>query len=312
MIEIISILASMLIAFSIGSNDTSNSFGICIGCGMITFKRAIYLLGFFVFLGMLQGQKVMKTVGEDILSLNTWILLTSLIISALLIILSNMRRFPISSHQVIIGSLVGSGLAFGAVINTHTLQKILGSWITSPIIAFFLSVLIFKIMENTLSKLPVFKIERSLRILVLLGGIIIAYNTGANELATALGSIVHYGLLTPLQAAIAGSALVWIGAYLLSPRVVETIYKGITTLEVYSGFAVQLAAGLTVLIFTQLGMPVSTTYCIIGGIYGVGILKFSTINFKLLRNMLLNWIFTPLLAFIICYTTASLIFLNIQ
>ncbi|HID42533.1 MAG TPA: inorganic phosphate transporter, partial [Archaeoglobaceae archaeon] len=79
MIEIVSIIAGFLIAFSIGSNDTSNSFGICIGVGTITLKKALYLLGFFVFFGaFLQGQKVMKTVGGEILKIEMEILIISL------------------------------------------------------------------------------------------------------------------------------------------------------------------------------------------------------------------------------------------
>jgi len=303
MIEIASIIASLLIAFSIGSNDTSNSFGICIGVGTITMKKALYLLGFFVLAGtILQGQKVMKTVGGEILQVNLEILVLSLIVSSILIISSNVNKFPISSHQVIIGSLAGSGLVFGASINTLTLQKIITSWAISPFVAFFFSILIFALMEKTLSKLPVFAIESALRTLILLSGIILAYNVGANELSTAFGPIVYSGLMTPLQAALMGSLLVWTGAYLLSGRVIDTICKGITKIEVYSGFAAQLAAGLTVLLFTQFGMPVSTTYCLIGGIYGVGFLKgMSTVNLGLLRNMFLNWILTPLGAFAICY-----------
>jgi len=162
--------------------------------------------------------------------------------------------------------------------------------------------MMFKIMENMLSKLPVFKIERILRILILLNGIILAYNTGANELATALAPVVYSGVVDLFQAVLVGSFSVWLGAYLLSGRVVDTICRGITKIEVYSGFAAQLSAGLTVLIFTQFGMPVSTTYCLIGGIYGVGILKgISTVSFRLLKDMILNWILTPLGAFAICY-----------
>ena len=303
MIEIVSIIAGFLIAFSIGSNDTSNSFGICIGVGTITLKKALYLLGFFVFVGAyLQGQKVMKTVGGEILKIEMEILIISLLISATFIISSNWKKLPISSHQVIIGSLIGSGVAFGSSINSSTLNNIITSWAISPFIALIIAFIIFKVMENTLSKLPVFKIERILRIFILLNGIMLAYNTGANELATALAPVVYSGVIDSFQAVLIGSFSVWLGAYLLSGRVVDTICRGITKIEVYSGFAAQLSAGLTVLIFTQFGMPVSTTYCLIGGIYGVGLLKgMSTVSFKLLKDMILNWTLTPLGAFAISY-----------
>jgi PiT family inorganic phosphate transporter len=309
MIELIPFIASALIAFSIGSNDTSNAFGISIGCGTLSFKKAIYLLGFLVLLGaLLQGQRVMKTVGSDLVDVNIHILSLSLLVSSIAIIISNWKKLPVSSHQAIVGSLVGSGAAFGASVDFVTLTNIVQSWLISPIGAFFLSVLSYKTMERTLSKLPMFEIEKYLRRLLLVAGAMIAYNTGANELATALGPVVYYGLLTPTQAAIIGAFLIWLGAMLLSGRVIETVGKGITSLDAFSGFAAQFGAGVSVLIFTSFGMPVSTTYCIIGGIAGVGVLKgVGTVKTGLLKKILASWVLTPLSAFLICYLIGKLI-----
>ncbi|MEW6215177.1 MAG: inorganic phosphate transporter [Nitrospirota bacterium] len=128
-------------------------------------------------------------------------------------------------------------------------------------------------MEKTLSKLPLFRIERILRILLIISGMMIAYNIGANELVTILGPVIYFGLIGKMQASLIGSLFVFLGAFILSHRVIETIGKGITTLDPYSGFAAQFGAGSCVLLFTFLGMPISTTYCIIGGISGVGMLK---------------------------------------
>jgi PiT family inorganic phosphate transporter len=120
--------------------------------------------------------------------------------------------------------------------------------------------------------------------------------------------VVYYGILTPIQAALIGTTLLWIGAFLLSERVIETVGKGITSLDAFSGFSAQFSAGISVLIFTTLGMPVSTTYCIIGGIVGVGVLKgIRTIKINLLKKILLSWVLTPLTTFAICYILAKVL-----
>lgn len=303
MIEFIPFLACILIAFGIGSNDTSNSLGICIGAGVINLKKAIFLFGVLVFAGIfLQGQKVMETVGKDILRVDLFILSVSLSISALLIIISNWKRLPLSTHQVIIGSLTGSGLASGVEINFISLSGIAFSWVISPLLASLFSIAIYKIMEQTLSKLPFFSIERILRMLLLLGGILIAYNTGANELATVVGPIVHSGHMSNMVLFSLGTVFVFLGAVLISHRVIETVGKGITALDPYSGFAAQFGAGICVLLFTFLGMPVSTTYCIVGGISGVGILKgVETVSIRLIKKVLVNWILAPTLALFISF-----------
>lgn len=308
MIEL-ALIACFLIAFSIGSNDSSNAFGISIGCGVLSFKRATFLILFFVLAGaIIQGREVMETTGK-LVQLNTSALALSLVVSAALIILSNWRKLPVSSHQVIVGSLVGSGFAFNLAVDMNSLMKIVISWVISPFGAFFLSILVFLLIEKVVLKYSFIEIERSLRALLLISGILIAYNTGANELATALGPIVYYDLLGQTLASTIGAILIWLGAVLLSYRVIETVGKGITALDPQSGFAAQFGAGLSVWIFTSLGMPISTTYCIIGGISGVGALKgLRTVKLNLIKKIVINWFMVPVLAAVICFGVAKTIF----
>ncbi len=305
----IAIVASFFIAFGIGSNDASNALGICIGSGIIRLKRAILMFGILVFLGiLLQGQKVMKTVGKNIMDVNLPIVLSALGISAVLIIISNLRRLPLSTHQVIIGSLVGSAVASDATINISSITKIIISWIISPFVAMFFSFFIYKTLEKTISKFSFFQIEKLLRFFLILSGALISYNTGANELATVLGPVIHSGIeINKFFLFSIASIMVFAGAILLSHRVIETVGKGITTLDPYSGFAAQFGAGACVLFFTFLGMPISTTYCIIGGISGVGLTKgMQTVKFRLLQKIALNFVLTPSLAFLLGYLTVEI------
>jgi phosphate/sulfate permease len=309
MTELIPLAACVLIAFGIGSNDTSNALGICIGCGIIRLKRALLVFGFFVVLGIvLQGDRVMQTVGKNLLDVNLPVMSIALSVSALLIILSNWKKLPLSTHQVIIGSLVGAGVSSGVSVSFLSLAEIVLSWIISPLIAFFISLFLYRLMEKTISKLSLFHIERILRALLLLSGILISYNTGANELATIVGPAIHSGLISRTPASLIGSLFVFLGAVLLSKRVIETIGKGITTLDPYSGFAAQFGAGICVLFFTSLGMPISTTYCIIGGISGVGMSKgMKTVRMDLIKKIIANWFLAPTLAFLISYSIMKII-----
>lgn len=304
MAELIPYAACILIAFGIGSNDTSNALGICIGAGIIKLRKAVLLFGCFVLVGIvLQGQRVINTVGKGILEVDLSILSVSLSISAILIILSNWKKLPLSTTQVIIGSLTGSGVGSGIDVNLVSLFKIVFSWIISPLTAFVFAFLIYRVMEKTLSRLSLFYIERTLRFLLLISGILVAYNTGANELATVLGPVIYSGLIGKMPSFLLGASFVFLGAVLLSNRVIETVGKGITALDPYSGFAAQLGAGSCVLLFTFLGMPVSTTYCIIGGISGVGMVKgMKTVRIDLIKRMIFNWALAPSVAFLSCYT----------
>ncbi len=309
MIEVAAV-ASLLIAFGIGSNDASNALSICIGSGIIKLKRAICLFGILVFLGiLLQGQKVMNTVGKNIVDVNLLIAIVALAISAILIIISNWRKLPLSTHQVIIGSLIGSAVASDSTVNITSIIKIVISWIISPFVAMSFAFILYKTLEKTLSNFSFFQIEKLLRGFLIFSGMLISYNTGANELATVLGPLMHSGIeINQVLLFSIASIMVFSGAMLLSHRVIETVGKGITTLDPYSGFAAQFGAGACVLFFTFLGMPISTTYCIIGGISGVGLTKgINTVKLGLLKKIAINFVITPSLAFLLGYFALKII-----
>ncbi len=304
----LTLLACFAIAFAIGSNDTSNSFGICVGCGLLTMKKASYLLLILVLAGItLGGARVMSTVGEGIAEMDEVIVATSLLVSSAAIVVANYMRTPVSSHQAIVASLIGSAMAMGKAVDIGTVEKIVASWIISPFGALIFAVLIYWIMEKIFAKIGALKAERIMRVLLLISGSIVAFNTGANELATALAPAVYYGTISVIEGGIIGSLMLFFGARIVSIRVAETVGKGITALDPFSGFAAQFSAGFTVLLFTFLGMPVSTTYCVVGAITGVGMYKgLRGVRFAFLRRIFASWILTPLLAFAASYLAVSL------
>ena len=53
-------------------------------------------------------------------------------------------------------------------------------------------------------------------------------------------------------------------------RIVKTMGTKITKLRPFGGFCAETAGGLTVMMATSLGVPVSTTHTITGAIVGVG------------------------------------------
>uniref|UniRef100_A0A7C3MDN7 Inorganic phosphate transporter n=1 Tax=Archaeoglobus fulgidus TaxID=2234 RepID=A0A7C3MDN7_ARCFL len=309
MIEIVPAIAALLITFSIGSNDTSNSFGLCIGCRVIDFKKATFLLLFFATLGIfLQGHSVMKTVGKDLVETNYEISTLALVISALIIVSSNFRGFPVSTHQVIVGSVAGAGLAYGMGVDLTVLNKIVLSWVLSPLAAGAISVVTFFTLEKVFRRLSFLELDRILKVLLLISAMLIAYNTGANELATAIAPVVHAGSLGFPLTAIFGVLMLWLGAFLLSHRVIETVCKGITPLDPKSGFSAHFGAGISVLVFTTLGMPISTTYCMIGGIASVGFAKsVRAVRIETLKRVILNFVTVPIIAFTATFSVSTLV-----
>ncbi len=133
----------------------------------------------------------------------------------------------------------------------------------------------------------------------------VAFAHGSNDVANAIGPLAAinqatsqllnqpYTLETPLWILFLGAAGIVLGLATLGYRVMKTIGENIVKLTPSKGFSAQLAAALTVVIASQLDMPVSTTHTLVGAVIGIGLVEgASTINFKSVRTIVLSWVVT--------------------
>jgi len=97
------------------------------------------------------------------------------------------------------------------------------------------------------------------------------------------------------------------GVLTYSKKVMTTVGKEITHLGEYAAFIAEFSEAITVEIFTQVGVPVSTSQAIVGGVVGVGLIKGAkTVNTRTLMEIGIGWISTPVSAGIISYVLLKL------
>jgi len=115
---------------------------------------------------------------------------------------------------------------------------------------------------------------------------LLSFAHGANDVANAVGPLagivevlVGDGGATqqrvgiPLWVLLIGALGISIGLALFGPKLIRTVGSEITELDRSRAFCVALAAALTVIIASQLGLPISSTHVALGGIFGVGFLR---------------------------------------
>ncbi len=133
----------------------------------------------------------------------------------------------------------------------------------------------------------------------------VAFAHGSNDVANAIGPLaaIHQATNqilgnavspeTPLWILFLGATGIVIGLATLGYRVMKTIGEKIVKLTPSKGFAAQLAAALTVVLASQLDMPVSTTHTLVGAVIGIGLVEgISTINIKSVNSIFLSWVIT--------------------
>jgi PiT family inorganic phosphate transporter len=113
---------------------------------------------------------------------------------------------------------------------------------------------------------------------------LLSFAHGANDVANAIGPLaaindaVMTGGITekagiPFWVMGVGALGIAIGLALYGPRLIRTVGSEITELDQMRAFSVAMAAAVTVIIASQLGLPVSSTHIAIGGVFGVGFLR---------------------------------------
>ncbi len=147
----------------------------------------------------------------------------------------------------------------------------------------------------------------SLLILAIVFGLFMAWGVGANDVANAMGTSVGSGAVTIKQAVIIAVIFEFAGAILAGGEVTATIRKGILDaslftsdphLLVYGMLASLLAAGMWLMIASNLGWPVSTTHSIVGAIVGFGAVGVGVdaVAWDKVSNIAMSWIVSPILA----------------
>ena len=119
---------------------------------------------------------------------------------------------------------------------------------------------------------------------------LLSFAHGANDVANAIGPLaaINDAVMTggisskagiPLWVMAVGALGIAIGLGLYGPKLIRTVGSEITELDQMRAFSVAMAASITVIIASQLGLPVSSTHIAVGGIFGVGFLR-EYLNYK--------------------------------
>ncbi|MCG3177913.1 MAG: hypothetical protein BIFFINMI_00235 [Phycisphaerae bacterium] len=126
---------------------------------------------------------------------------------------------------------------------------------------------------------------------------------GANDVANAIGPLAAAiqifregklsGEIQSLGLLAFGGVGIVIGLATYGYKVIAAIGKKITEITPTRGFSAELSTATTVIVFSKLGMPISTTFVIVGAVMGVGFARgFGAIDMKVIRRIFASWVIT--------------------
>lgn len=284
--------------WSLGANDSANIFGTGVAAGMVRYRTAVLLTALFLMIGALvEGPKCMETVGD----LSNLVLLEAFhcaLAAGITMTALTVLAIPASASQAIVGAVLGAGILSGTA-DFSMLFMIISCWIFTPIFGIIVSYLLHRLLGYVLRKTVTSITRRNLiySVGILLTGCYGAYCLGGNNVANVTGVYVGTGLLSLEVAALIGGLSISLGVVTYSKKVMMTVGKGIVPLDPFSALVVVLAQALTLHLFTQIGVPVSSSQAVVGAVVGVGLVgDVQTISIRMLTKVGVGWLMTPVSA----------------
>jgi PiT family inorganic phosphate transporter len=315
------VAVALVFDFINGFHDSANSIATVVSTRVLSPGVAVVWAAVFNFAAaFVVGTAVAKTIGKGLIEPS--VVDPSLILSALVgAIAWNLITWyvglPSSSSHALMGGLGGAAIAKAGF---PALQ--LGGWVKpilfiviSPLLGMMLALLLTVSLSWLLKSARPGPVDRVFRRLQLVSAALYSLSHGANDAQKTMGIIV--GLLVstqalfahetgwlrilhvptadriPLWVEMAAYTAIGLGTALGGWRIVKTMGSRITKLRPFGGFCAETAGGISILIASGLGVPVSTTHTITGAIVGVGAAqRLSAVRWGVATRIVWAWILT--------------------
>lgn len=152
---------------------------------------------------------------------------------------------------------------------------------------------------------PPLPIEKTFARYQLLSACFVAFAHGSNDVGNAIAPLAAIAYIIkanavptveidiPLWIFIVGGIGIVAGLAIWGKKVIATIGESIITLQPSSGFCAELATATTILLASRLGLPVSTSHALVGGVVGIGLVQnWKSIKFSTLKGIATAWVVT--------------------
>ena len=315
------IFVALIFDFINGFHDSANSIATVVSTRVLSPGVAVFWAAFFNFIAAFTvGTAVAKTIGKGLVDpaiVDPNVILAGLLGAIIWDLITWWLGLPTSSSHALLGGYGGAAVAkagMGALIMsgwTLPLIFIVLSPLMGALIALFLTVG----LSWTLRWRRPAPVDRVFRKLQLVSAALYSLSHGANDAQKTMGIIVgllvasqaHFagqeGLLShfylpnadhiPMWIVLAAHTAIALGTAMGGWRIVKTMGSRITKLRPFGGFCAETAGGISVLIATHLGVPVSTTHTITGAIVGVGTAnRVSAVRWGVARKIVWAWFLT--------------------
>jgi PiT family inorganic phosphate transporter len=330
------VLSGAFLGWGLGSNDAANVFGTAVGTRVIKYRTAVILCAAALIVGALREGRIgidkLGGFAEKSQITTPAGAFVVMLMAALTVTGMTLLKFPVSTSQCVIGSMIGWGFSQG-VNNLARAKDFYLAWVITPVgamvVCFVLCFVMERFLEGRIKGLVGY--DMFIKIGYIAAGIFGAYSLGANNAANATGIYLNVGIFgegtmgavngflhslhipltmtAPQLAALLGGLSIAVGVLTCSKPVMLTVGEGITHLSPLTGFLSVISCSILVYIFALFGIPVSTSQAVVGAVMGAGFAKgIHGVDGKALGRIFVAWLGTPTIAGVASFLVGTAFF----
>ena len=321
MIDLILLFAislALIFGFWTGFTDAAYATAGIIATKAVKSNQAIAISAVGSFIGMVFfGSAVATTIGTGIIA--TDFASGEVIIAALLgslifdYVFSWVYALPISETHVLIGGLIGAGVAaggFGVVEVGGIIDKVIIPLLGSPFVAILISYLITLGIIRIFRNKAAHKMNKRFKRLQLVSTFLFSITDATNDAQKVMGImtilLLYYGFISefvvPLWVILAAYIVLTAGVVFGGWRIVKTMAKNITRMQPYQGFSRDLSSSIILGAAALLGMPVSSTHAASGTLIGAGLVRGAkAVKWGTMRSIIWAWVLSAPVAAVFSY-----------
>ncbi|MCH4815244.1 MAG: inorganic phosphate transporter [Saccharolobus sp.] len=302
-IEYLLFIVGLISSYVIGANNNATSLGILFATNAIKRRYAYILNMISILVGVVLGSLTMLHSVYGVVYGNSLYvaiaIFTALSSSIITFYYLNKSGIPSSLSQTFYPSIAILTLISHGFIELDWIKfwVIVSSWIISPLVAIGFSLLLYLTLNKVISaETRIIKQIAIYRNLILFSSAFTSFIVGAN----AIGIIVSSALLSaPAYLVIPLYGISAALGVLTSQRIAIRVGFRITKLGYLGASSALIGSNVINEIFTILGIPLSITQTIVGGIVGLSFRSFTSDVRKQVMQIFRSWATSPIFAIIL-------------
>jgi PiT family inorganic phosphate transporter len=302
------VVVALVFDYINGFHDAANSIATIVSTRVLTPRWAVVWAAFFNFIAfVIFPLHVAHTVGKGIIDpaiIDDPVLIAALTGAIVWNLITWWYGLPSSSSHALVGGLIGAGVAKSglSIIKVQGVTKIAIFIVLSPVLGMILGGAMMVLVAWLFRRTTPGRIDRWFRRLQFLSAALFSLGHGGNDAQKTMGIImallISKGYLSstsevPLWVVLTCHLAMGLGTLTGGWRIVRTMGMRLTKLKPFGGFCAETGAAAMLFLAGGLGIPVSTTHTITGGIVGVGwVNRPSGVRWRVAFRIVWAWLFT--------------------